>query len=86
MRPADCDSPIAKLSGVGQPSDTGNLCRAFGTTVPFDSAQLTALYPTHDAFVTDWNRAVDKEVRAGYLLPADATKLKAAAAQSTIPG
>jgi Alpha/beta hydrolase domain len=79
-------APIAKLSGVGQPSETGNLCRAFGTTVPFDSAQLTALYPTHDAFVTDWNRAVDKEVRAGYLLPADATKLKAAAAQSTIPG
>jgi len=86
IRRAQVDAPIAKLSGVGQPSGTQNLCRAFGTTAPLDSAQLTTLYPTHDAFVKVWNRAVDKEVRAGYLLPADATRLKAAAAQSTIPG
>ncbi|HMF04809.1 MAG TPA: alpha/beta hydrolase domain-containing protein [Acidimicrobiia bacterium] len=58
--------------GVVEPIEFATLCRAFGTTVPLDSAQLAALYPTHQAFFTDCNRAVDKEVRAGFLLPAHA--------------
>ena len=86
IRRPQVDAPIAKLSGVGQPAETGGLCRAFGTTVPLDGSQLAALYPTHDAFVTAWSKAVDREVRAGFLLRPDATRLKAAAAQSTIPG
>ena len=33
-----------------------------------------------------WNAATDKAVKAGFLLPADAKDIKAAAAQSTIGG
>jgi hypothetical protein len=53
--------------------------------VPFGSTQLAALYPTHAAFVTAWDRAVDREVRAGFLLPVDASRLKNVAAHSMIP-
>ena len=86
IRRAQVDVPIAKLSGVGQPPQATVLCRAFGTTVPFSSGQLAALYPTHAAFVTAWDNAVDREVRAGFLLQTDATRLKSVAAQSTVGG
>jgi Alpha/beta hydrolase domain len=76
------DAPIAALSGVGQ---SGNgFCRLFGTTTTFDAAKLAALYPSHAAFVKDWNAATDKAVKAGFVLKADAPAIKAAAAQSTV--
>ncbi|MBV8950098.1 MAG: hypothetical protein JOZ99_04430 [Actinobacteria bacterium] len=85
IRTPQVAAPIAKLSGTGQPPASQSFCRIFGTTVPFTSAQLSALYPTHAAFVTAWDKAVDREVRAGFLLPADASRLKDVAAMSTIP-
>lgn len=86
IRRPHVDAPIATLSGLGQPEgQPTRFCASFGTTVPFDGAKLAELYPTHEAFITDWNEAVDREVRAGFLLRADARRLKAAAAQSTIP-
>lgn len=92
IRTPQVAAPIAKVSRVGQPQTpipgrpalATNLCVAFGTTVPPSSSQLTALYPSHTAFVNAWNNAVDREVRAGFLLAADATRLKSVAAQSTI--
>jgi hypothetical protein len=94
IRTPQVSAPVAKLSGVGQPPQppapgkpqiAANLCIAFGTTVPLTSSQLAALYSTHQAFVTAWDTSVDREVRAGFLLPADATRLKAVAAQSSVP-
>ena len=75
---------MATLSGLGQ---TGtNFCGIFGTTKPFDAATLAAKYPTHAAFVKAWNAATDKAVKAGFVVPADAKGIKAAAAQSTVGG
>jgi hypothetical protein len=82
IRTPHVEAPIAALSGLGQ-SGT-NFCFLFGTTAPFDAAQLATLYPSHAAFVKAWNAATDKAVKAGFILPADAEDIKAAAAQSTV--
>ena len=70
------------MSGTGQSGNS--FCFLFGTTKPFDQTRLASLYPSHAAFVKAWNAATDKAVKAGFILPADATNIKAAAAQSSI--
>ncbi len=76
------DAPVSALSGSGQ---TGaSFCRLFGTTRPFDAATLSTLYPTHDAYVTAFEKSANRAVRAGFLLAADARQLVAAAEQSTV--
>jgi hypothetical protein len=47
-------------------------CFLFGTHVPFDEAQLDALYRTHIGYVFKVAHADLRNVRAGYLLAADA--------------
>ena len=94
-------APVAKLSGVGQPGSapvrthagantkpvSGQaLCGIFGTTVPFSTAKLAALYPTHADFVKKWDAATAAEVKQGYLLPADGQTLDQDAAQSSVGG
>jgi hypothetical protein len=68
-----------RLSQVEVPTalNTGDnagetFCRLFGTYVPFDEATLDQLYPSHIGYVARV-AAVDKaNLRAGYILPADA--------------
>lgn len=100
IRTPQVQAPVAKLSGLGQPGSSSPprdpsstesvsgaaLCAIFGTTVPFSGAKLSALYPTHAAFVTKWDAATAAEVREGYLLPADARTLDSVAAQSSVGG
>lgn len=43
-----------------------------GTHIPFDTATLNGLYPTHDAYVTKVTQAANAAVAAGFMLPADA--------------
>ncbi len=82
IRTPQLDVPIAKLNGLGQ---TGtSFCGLFGTTTPFDAATLARLYPSHDAFVTAWNSAVDAAVTSGAILAVDGAQLKTVAAASTI--
>ncbi len=84
IRTPQVDAPVATLSGLGQ---TGtSFCGIFGTTKPFDAAALASKYPSHAAFVKDWNAATDKAVKAGFLVAADAKGIKAAAAHSTVGG
>jgi hypothetical protein len=77
------DVPIARFSGDGKGSV---LCLLFGTTTPFDAERLAQLYPTHDAYVSQFNAATDRALAAGFLTPADAQLLKANAATETIGG
>ena len=101
IRTPQVAAAVAKLSGVGQPGAppvhtragantsavSGQaLCGIFGTTVPFSAAKLASLYPTHADFVQKWDAATAAEVRAGYLLPADAQVLNQEAAQSSVGG
>jgi hypothetical protein len=76
------DVPVAKLSGLGQAGTS--FCFIFGTTVPFDAAKLTSLYPTHNDFVRRWDHDTHKDIAAGFILPFDGRELKAAAAASSV--
>jgi len=51
---------------------------------PFTASQLSALYPTHAAFVLQWDRATLKDLFGGYLLLPDAVELAHSAAVSDI--
>jgi hypothetical protein len=87
IRTPQVDVPIAALGGTtntGAPP-AGSFCRLFGTTVPFTTQQLSALYPTHAAFVTKWKQSIDRAVKAGFLLKPDATELENAAENAKIP-
>lgn len=71
------DAPIATLSGEGQ---TGSvLCILFGTTTPFSAQKLATLYPDQATYVAAVNESTDAAVADGFILPADAALIKAAA-------
>jgi hypothetical protein len=76
------DVPIATLRGDG--NGGGPLCSLFGSTVPFSAATLAALYPTHAAFVTRFDAAAQRALRAGFLLAPDVKNLEAAAAKAAV--
>lgn len=76
------DAPVAVLSGLGQTGES--FCRIFGTTQLFDEAQLAALYPTHEAYVDAVTSSTQSAVGAGFILPADAALIIAAAEASDI--
>ncbi len=83
IRTPQVDVPIATFTG----NQGGSLlCQLFGTTTPFDAAKLAALYPTHKAFVSAYNKAIKRSLRAGWILKADAKLMKRWAAESDIGG
>jgi hypothetical protein len=84
VRTPAVDVPVATLSGLGQSGSS--FCFLFGTTVPFSAAKLAALYPTHARFVARWFADTLADTTAGFIRPADATELIAAAAASSVGG
>lgn len=58
------------------------MCGLGGTHVPLDPATVNRLYPTHDDYVRKVTAASDAAVKAGFLLPADATQTVARARRS----
>lgn len=58
--------PVAK--------ESAELCGLGGTHVPFDTATLTRLYPSHGDYVSKVTAASRALVKAGFLLPADAAQ------------
>ncbi len=78
------DVPTAALCGDG--NDGESFCRLFGTTTPFDAAQLRSRYPNHESYTSRFNEAADAAVRNGFLLREEADNMKRAAARSTVPG
>jgi len=60
-------------------------CTLAGTSAPFDQATLTALYPTHDAYVRRFTNAVTDAVAAGWVQPYDVGPLLDEAEESSIP-
>jgi hypothetical protein len=83
IRTPEVEAPVAALSG-NAPAGSSVTCGLFGSTVPFDQATLTSLYPTHAAYVSRFQAAAQQAVRAGFLLPADAAALEAAASASDV--
>lgn len=60
------------------------LCALFGTTAPFDDATLAALYPSRRAFLSAYDRALKRAVRAGWILRPDAKLMRKWAAGSDV--
>jgi hypothetical protein len=83
IRTGPVEAPIAALSGESEPGGT-QFCGLFGSTKPFDAAKLEALYPTHDAYVSQFTAANDQAVEDGYLLAVDAEALNAEARASAV--
>src|SRR6185295_313246 len=77
------DAPIATL--VGEQAGA-IVCRIFGATTLFDAAKLAALYPTHKAFTSAYNKSLKRAVKKGWILKPDAKLMKKWAAGSNIGG
>jgi Alpha/beta hydrolase domain len=75
--------PTATLTGLGN-TGSNPLCFLLGTTTPLSAAQLAKLYPNHAVYVLAVEKAAAQDVRAGFLLPADALQIDATAAASQI--
>jgi Alpha/beta hydrolase domain len=84
VRTPAVDVPVATLSGLGQSGSS--FCFLFGTTTPFSAQRLAALYPTHARFVARWVVDTAADVAAGFIRPADAAELVAAAIHSGVGG
>ena len=69
-------------SGRPAPTSAGSSGRRSPSTPPRSRRSTRP----HAAFVKAWNAATDKAVKAGFVLPADAKNIKAAAAASTVGG
>jgi len=82
IRTPAVDVPVATLSGLGQSGSS--FCFLFGTTTPFSTTKLAALYPTHARFVAEWSADTTFDALRGYLRPADAADLVTAAEESAI--
>jgi hypothetical protein len=82
IRTPAVDAPVATLSG--RAAGGTSFCFLFGSTVAFTPAQLAVLYPDHAKFVSAWTRATKSALLAGFLVPADAKELVAAAVHSDV--
>jgi len=64
--------PVAAYSGKA-PAGGPGFCLLFGTTHPFTLAQLRAMYGSRARYLEAYAKATDRDIKAGYLLPADKT-------------
>lgn len=68
--------PVALDSGYNEvPAGGTGLCFLNGTHVPFDTATLNALYPTHEGYLQRLRAAAARDVSDGYVLQADADEM-----------
>jgi hypothetical protein len=83
VRTPQVDVPIATFTG----EQAGPIiCRLFGTTTPFDGAELASLYPSHPTFVSAYRKALRRSVRAGWILRPDAKLMREWAAGAAVGG
>ena len=67
----------------GQNSGPG-FCRLYGSHYDFDAATLASLYPTHASYVAAVKKVTEDNLKAGYILKADADATIAEAEKSSI--
>lgn len=80
IRTPAVDTPVARLSGLGQTGGTP-FCNLFGTTVPLTDGELRALYRSTGGFASAWVQATNRAERAGFLVREDAQDLRVVAVQ-----
>jgi hypothetical protein len=72
IRLASLAVPIATSQGLNSGPE---LCFLTGVHIPFDTATLASLYPSHEAYVRAVREAAEQNVRDGFLLKEDALEL-----------
>lgn len=78
-------SQMAVPTALNTGSNSGpSFCILFGTHVPFSDEQLDALYRNHGRYVSAVTQTDTSNVKAGYLLQADAQENQREAAQSSV--
>ncbi len=82
LRSTFVDVPTSTWNGR---STGASFCFIAGHEVPFTQATLDSLYANHGAYVQQVQQSVTNLVRARFLTPADALKLRRDAAQAQIP-
>jgi hypothetical protein len=83
IRTPAVDAPISALSGKGNPSSV--FCSLFGQRRDYDAAELAALYPDHDAYVTAVTASADAALDAGFLLEPERQAMVEDAEAAPIP-
>jgi hypothetical protein len=68
--------PVAAYSSRTPPGSAG-FCVLFGSTRPFSTAQLHVLYGSKNAYLEQYAKATERDVKAGYILPADKAQVLA---------
>jgi hypothetical protein len=84
IRTPQVDVPTEVLSGEPDPSKSF-ICQLFGSTKPFDEAELAKRYPTHEDYVAKVKEAAQRTVDIGFLLPEDQQLIVQAAEAAKIP-
>ena len=83
IRLSQVEVPTALNTG----DNAGELfCRLFGTYIPFPEEQLDELYPSHMGYVLQVIQADRANLRAGYIVPADAWANASDALRSDVGG
>lgn len=81
IRMAEVDPAIALNSGANGGS---GFCNLYGRFEPFDDATLASLYPNHKAYTDAANKRIADNLKAGYIVDADAKQSRTRAEQSII--
>ncbi len=81
IRLATIEVPVALDNGTNAGP---GLCFLDGTHIPFDTATLNALYPSHGQYVSKVEHAARTSVQDGFVLPEDAQTTIEEAAQSVV--
>jgi hypothetical protein len=78
VRTPAVDVPVSALSGEA-PAGASRLCSLFGTTRPFETAELVGLYGDEARYVVAYEASLDAAIAAGFLLESDRAELLAQA-------
>ena len=78
------DRPVSTSSGA-PPQGSSELCGLFGSTVPFSTQTLAALYGSKAAYVASYTADLNRDIAARYILPTDRASLLAQAARVSFP-
>jgi len=84
VRTPAVDVPISTLSGAA-PANSSEICGLFGSSLPFSSQTLIALYGSKAGYLAAYSADLDQAISGGYILAADRTALLDQAGQVSFP-
>jgi hypothetical protein len=82
IRLPELEAPIAEYRGLSFGTGRAPL---FGASRPFSDDVLRRLYPTSEAFLDGWHRAVDRLLASGAILAEDALQMMARGEEIRLP-